>query len=97
MKTKHDRIPALTKAQKVEVAKLAGSAEKDIDTSDLAELTVEEFARAKRFHELYKPRKRQITARIDADVLLWLKSKGERGYQSKLNAILRAAMAEDEK
>jgi uncharacterized protein (DUF4415 family) len=29
--------------------------------------------------------------RIDADVLAWLKSYGK-GYQSRLNAILRAAM-----
>jgi uncharacterized protein (DUF4415 family) len=36
----------------------------------------------------YKPLKRQITARVDADVLQWLKSQG-RGYQSRLNAILR--------
>ncbi len=29
------------------------------------------------------------------DVLLWLKSKGERGYQSRLNTILREAMARE--
>ena len=35
--------------------------------------------------------KRQLTVRIDADVLEWLKSEGQ-GYQSRLNSILRAAM-----
>ena len=35
--------------------------------------------------------KQQITARIDADVLDWLKSGGK-GYQSRLNAILRREM-----
>jgi uncharacterized protein (DUF4415 family) len=35
--------------------------------------------------------KTKITVRIDRDVLLWLKKAG-RGYQSRMNAILRAAM-----
>ncbi len=35
--------------------------------------------------------KQQITARVDADVLDWLKSQG-RGYQGRLNAILRREM-----
>lgn len=37
------------------------------------------------------PVKRQMTARVDADVLQWLKSQGE-GYPSRVNAILRRAM-----
>ncbi len=40
---------------------------------------------------LYRPVKQQITARVDADVLEWLKSKGE-GYQTRLNLILRKEM-----
>jgi len=39
----------------------------------------------------YKPVKRQIMARFDADVLEWLKSEGK-GYQSRINAILRREM-----
>jgi hypothetical protein len=35
-----------------------------------------------------------FTARIDLDVLEWLKSKGE-GYQTRLNAIPREAMTKD--
>ncbi len=31
--------------------------------------------------------KHQITARVDADVLDWLKGQGK-GYQSRINAIL---------
>ena len=41
-----------------------------------------------------RPIKRQLTVRIDADVIEWLKSQGE-GYQSRLDAILRAAMLGD--
>jgi uncharacterized protein (DUF4415 family) len=40
---------------------------------------------------LFRPIKKSITVRLDADVLAWLKSKGP-GYQSRINAILRAVM-----
>ena len=36
---------------------------------------------------------RQLPVRIDADVLEWLKGQG-RGYQSRLDEILRTAMLE---
>ncbi len=39
----------------------------------------------------YRPVKKQTTIRIDADVLDWLKSKGD-GHLSRINSILRAAM-----
>ena len=35
--------------------------------------------------------KLQITARVDSDVLAWLKSGGT-GYQARMNAILRREM-----
>jgi uncharacterized protein (DUF4415 family) len=35
--------------------------------------------------------RRQLTIRLDADVLNWLKANG-RGYQTRINRILRAAM-----
>ena len=35
--------------------------------------------------------KQSTTVRLDADVLQWLKAKGK-GYQTRLNAILREAM-----
>jgi uncharacterized protein (DUF4415 family) len=35
------------------------------------------------------PGKRQVTLRIDADVLEWFRSRGK-GYQSRMNAVLRA-------
>ena len=39
----------------------------------------------------YRPVKRQITARLDADVLAWLKAEGK-GYQTRMNTILRREM-----
>ena len=35
------------------------------------------------------PGKKQLTIRLDADVLGWLKGQGK-GYQSRINAILRS-------
>jgi uncharacterized protein (DUF4415 family) len=38
-----------------------------------------------------RPNKAQLTIRLDADVSAWLRGLG-RGYQTKLNAMLREAM-----
>jgi hypothetical protein len=37
------------------------------------------------------PAKQQLTIRLDADALAWLKANG-RGYQTRINRILRSAM-----
>jgi len=42
----------------------------------------------------YRPLKTPISLRIDADLLAWLKTKGE-NYNSRINAILRKAMLKD--
>jgi uncharacterized protein (DUF4415 family) len=44
-----------------------------------------------RLEAFYRPVKQSTTIRIDADILHWLKGKG-RGYQTRLNMILREAM-----
>jgi uncharacterized protein (DUF4415 family) len=60
------------------------------DLSDIPEITPEEFARAVvRKGLVLQPRKRQLTLRIDEEVLDWFKQQGS-GYQTKINAILRA-------
>ncbi|MGZ8366505.1 MAG: BrnA antitoxin family protein [Nitrospira sp.] len=41
--------------------------------------------------EVWPPAKQQVTVRLDVDVLDWLKLHGK-GYQTRLNRILRAAM-----
>lgn len=68
--------------------------DEDIDFSDTPELTPEMFARAVLRRGLKPPpRKRQITLRLDADVLEWFRAQG-RGYQTQINALLRAFMEE---
>ena len=66
--------------------------DKDIDLSDSPELTPKMFARAIVRRGL-KPvtRKAQLTIRLDQDVLEWFRKQGT-GYQTQINALLRAYM-----
>jgi uncharacterized protein (DUF4415 family) len=59
-----------------------------IDYSDIPPLGDEFFTKAS---AAWPPPKHQLTIRLDADVLNWLKANG-RGYQTRINRILRAAM-----
>jgi len=43
---------------------------------------------------LYRPIKKPVTLRLDADVLAWFKKKG-RGYQTRMNRVLRRVMMEE--
>lgn len=66
--------------------------DKDIDYSDIPELGEDFWRRA----EKQMPRsKKGVYVRLDADVLEWLKSKGK-GYQTRMNAMLRALMESDQ-
>jgi uncharacterized protein (DUF4415 family) len=85
-----ETLPPLTETRRAELRSLAARPDSDIDFSDIPELTDEQWKNAERGH-FYRPVKRQITARVDADVLEWLKSQGK-GYQSRINAILRREM-----
>jgi uncharacterized protein (DUF4415 family) len=68
-------------------------ADSRIDTSEIAPLDRDFFAGAVR-NPFSRPLKQSTTVRLDADVLAWLRSRGP-GYQTRLNAILRAAMLRD--
>jgi uncharacterized protein (DUF4415 family) len=85
-----ETLPPLTKARRAKLKAVAARPDSAIDTSDIPEMTEEQWQRARRGH-FYRPRKLQITARVDADVLDWLKAQGK-GYQSRINAILRREM-----
>ena len=65
-------------------------ADKDIDYSDIPPLSPELFAKAI-VRKGLKPvsHKSQITLRLDTEVLEWFKTQG-RGYQTRINAILKA-------
>ena len=63
---------------------------KGIDLSDNPEVTPEMFSKAI-LRKGQKPvtRKNQVTLRIDEDVLTWFKKQGK-GYQTRINALLKA-------
>jgi uncharacterized protein (DUF4415 family) len=84
--------PSLTKKQKAELAALAARSESEIDFSDIPPLG-EEFWKDAVRGKYYKPTKTSTTVRIDSDVLAWLRAQGK-GYQSRINAILRRKMLE---
>ena len=91
-KVKHtlDMVQPLTDAQKTDLKRLAALPDAEIDTSEIPELTDAQLAEMQR-PQHFRPVKKQITARLDADVLAWLKAGGK-GYQTRMNAILRQAM-----
>jgi uncharacterized protein (DUF4415 family) len=73
-------------------ARLDGMKDAEIDFSDTPEITPEMFAKAVVKHGLKPdPTKKLLTLRVDDDVLAWFKSQG-RGYQTRINTLLRAYM-----
>jgi uncharacterized protein (DUF4415 family) len=74
-----------------ELAALNELSDDDIDFSDIPETSFADWQNAVR-GRFYRPVKKQLTVRIDADVLEWLKASGSKGYQQRLNQILRKAM-----
>ncbi|MGA7410106.1 MAG: BrnA antitoxin family protein [Bryobacteraceae bacterium] len=78
----------LTKAQADEIRNLSRMKEKEIDLSDIPE--VSDWSRAV-VGKFYRPIKTPVTLRLDADVLAWLKQQG-RGYQTRINNVLRGEM-----
>lgn len=63
--------------------------DEDIDFSDIPELDEDWFAKAE-WRNFNEPKK-QLTVRFDADVIAFFK-EGGRGYQTRMNAVLRAYM-----
>jgi uncharacterized protein (DUF4415 family) len=78
----------LTKSQVKELRALSRMKDEDIDLSDIPEKLDWSNAVVGKF---YRPVKKSLTIRIDADVLAWVKSQGK-GYQTRINSYLREAM-----
>ena len=78
----------LTRAQRVELKSLAVLPDDAIDTSDAPELR--DWSGAER-GLFYRPVKRQLTLRLDADVIAWFKrhTRPDEGYQTHINRALR--------
>jgi uncharacterized protein (DUF4415 family) len=87
--------PPLSEQQKVAIEQLRNIKDEDIDFSDIPELDEKFWANA-RHRPMFKVVKASTTVRIDSDVIAWLKSYGK-GYQTRINAILRSAMLDDKR
>jgi uncharacterized protein (DUF4415 family) len=71
-----------------ELAALAELPDRDIDTSDQPEIRDWSGAKTGRF---YRPVKRAVTIRLDADIVQWFKAHEDK-YQTAVNRILREYM-----
>jgi uncharacterized protein (DUF4415 family) len=78
----------LTKQQKQEIMAIAEKKDDEIDFSDIPPVLDWSGAEIGKF---YRPPKKVVTMRLDADVIEWLKVDGP-GYQTKANWLLRHAM-----
>jgi uncharacterized protein (DUF4415 family) len=78
----------VSRKQSKELAALAALRDEKIDLTDLPEVLDWSGAVVGKY---YRPIKKSLTIRLDADVLAWLKAQG-RGYQTRINQMLRAAM-----
>jgi len=82
----------MTPARQRKLAQLAARPDSEIDFSEIPPLKDSFWKNAVR-NPLYRPVKRQLTVRLDADVIAWLRQQGK-GYQTRLNQLLREVMLE---
>ena len=75
-------------ARASEIRALRRMKDTEIDTTDIPPALDWSKAAVGKF---YRPIKKPLTIRLDADVLAWLKGQGN-GYQTRINALLRNAM-----
>jgi len=73
-----------------EIRALKRMKDRDIDLSDIPE--IKDWSKAV-VGKFYRPIKKPLTIRLDADVLAWVKADGK-GYQTRINSILREAMGQ---
>ncbi len=78
----------LTAKQRADLQALEELPDDQINTNDIPELL--DWSGAER-GVFYRPVKKQITLRLDADVISWFKAhaQGGRGYQTDINQALR--------
>ena len=86
MKGEHMQRAKSTRAD--EIRALKRMKDREIDTTDIPPVLDWSKAVVGKF---YRPIKKPLTIRLDADVLVWLKAQGK-GYQTRINALLRSSM-----
>ena len=83
----------LTAEQRADLEAVAALPDDEINTADLPEQA--DWGGAKR-GMFYRPIKKQITLRIDADLIEWFRqhSTSDTGYQTRINEALREYVAQ---
>ena len=77
-----------------QLERLEALPDEQIDTADIPEAPADSWLHARR-PNLYRPVKKPVTLRLDADVLAWFKDHARgRGYQTEINRVLRRHVAE---
>ena len=73
---------------KSDLSRIDRMRDSDIDYSEIPSL---DKSFLKKATVVWPPVKKQLTIRIDADILAWLRAQGK-GYQTRINRILRVLM-----
>ena len=81
-------VKSSAKTIKSDLARIDRMKDSEIDFSDIPPL---DKTFLKKATVAWPPIKKQLTIRLDADVLDWIKGDG-RGYQTRINRILRVVM-----
>ena len=80
----------MSPGRKRKLTQLAAQPDSEIDFSEIPPLKQSFWENAVR-NPFYRPIKQQLTLRLDADVVAWLRRHGK-GYSTNLNRMLREAM-----
>lgn len=87
---------ALSPELQDQLARLADLPDDKIDTTDIPEAPAEAWDHARRTG-FYRPIKKPVTLRLDADIVTWFKEHAhDRGYQTEINRVLRRYVTENE-
>lgn len=82
------KVQTSTNDSRTDWNRLEKMSDADIDFSDIPELDADFFQNAK----VHMPQsKKAVSIRLDQDVLAWFRKQG-RGYQTRMNAVLRTYM-----
>jgi len=85
-------LESLPPVSKEDLERVDAIRDEDIDCSDISEVTDFSKFRPWEQRQMFKPVKVAVTCKLDADIVAWLK-QGGKGYQTRLNSILRQVMA----
>ncbi len=90
---KRGNAEPLTPSLRAELDALAAMPDSEIDTTEMPPIT--NWSHAVR-GPFYRPIKRPLSLRVDADVLDWFQRQGH-GYQTRMNSALREYVERHEK